>query len=166
MPSTAATGIAKASAASGERAGGHVVDAGELAIVIVLAHVDDRQRPDRRHVEALEHGALVERAVAEERDRDPILVLRLGAERRAGCERHAAADDAVGAEVAGPRIHHVHGAAAPHAVAALLAEDFRNQPHRVGAAREAMAVAAMMAGDVIGGASAAATPTATASWPE
>ena len=67
----------------------------------------DRQPPDRRHVHDLEQQALIERAVAEEGGGDLALAVPLGAQRRAGGERNAAADNAGGAEIAVGRIEDV-----------------------------------------------------------
>ena len=95
-------------------------------------------------------GALVVGPVAEERQRDRAGPPLLGAERRADGDRQAAADDAVGAEIALGRVGDMHRAAAPLAVAALAAEELGEHRLELGALGDAMAVAAMGRGDAIG----------------
>ena len=94
--------------------------------------------------------ALVVGAVAEERDGDRAVAAPLGAERGADGDRQAAADDAVGAEVAARGIGDVHRAAAPLAIAGFLAEEFGEHRLQVGALGDAMAMAAVGRGDSVG----------------
>ena len=65
------------------------MDRGRLGVAVVLADEDDRQLPDRGQVERLVEGALVGGAVAEEADRDTAGAARLGGQRRAGRERRS-----------------------------------------------------------------------------
>ena len=140
----------------GARAVGDIGDGGRAGhrhrhrILIVLADEDDRQLPDRGEVERLVKGALVVGAVAEERERDRAGAPLLGAERRADRDRQAAADDAVGAEIALRRLGDMHRAAAPLAIAALAAEELGEHRLELGALGDAMAVAAMGRGDAVG----------------
>ena len=140
----------------GARAVGDVGDGGRAGhrhrhrILVVLADEHDRQLPDGGDVERLVERALVVGAVAEERDRDCAGLPLLGAERRADRDRQAAADDAVGAEIALGRLGDVHRAAAPLAIAGLAAEKFGEHRLQLGALGDAMAVAAMGRGDAIG----------------
>ena len=92
-------------------------------------------------------------------------VPRTGRERRAGRDAHAAADDAVRAEDAGVDVGDVHRAALALAVAGRLAEQLGHHQRRVAALGDAVAVAAVGAGDVSSGRSAAQAPTPTASMP-
>jgi hypothetical protein len=94
-------------------------------------------------------GAFVGRAVAEEDQDDFVESLHLNAEAHAGRHGHAARHDAVGAQVAGRHVGHVHGAAAPAAVAGLLAHKLGHHQRRLGAFGDAMAMPAVGAQDVI-----------------
>ncbi len=98
----------------------------------------------------VEH-ALAERAFAEEADRDLAGAQALGRKRRAGGDAGAAADDGVGAQVAGVGIGDVHGAAFTLAIAGFFAKQLGEHAVDRRAFREAMAVAAMRAGDVVVG---------------
>ena len=93
--------------------------------------------------------ALVRRAVAEHRDRDPALAL--GGERRAGGGGDAAADDAEAADEAVLDVDHVHRARPPAAHAGGAAEHLGDQRVGVGALGERVAVAAVGAGEVVAG---------------
>ena len=105
MPSTVSEGMSKTSPrASGSAPGGDVLDGGEFAIAVVFADEQHRQAPDRRHVHDLEQQALIECAVAEKGGSDLTAAVPLGAQRGAGGERNAAADNAGGAEIAVGRI--------------------------------------------------------------
>ena len=94
-------------------------------------------------------GALVVGAVAEEGHHDLAslhLLRRQGSPHRDG---NAAADDAVGAQIALGDIGNVHGAATAPAVARGLAEELGEHALHVGALGDAMAVAAMGGGDLV-----------------
>ena len=64
------------------------VDDVRLGVAVVLRDEDRRQVPHRRQVHRLQRGALVGRAVAEERDPDAAVALELGRQR--ACRRSAA----------------------------------------------------------------------------
>ena len=94
-------------------------DGGAHAVAVVLADVDDRQLPLRRHVERLVEGALVRRGVAEEAHRDAVFVAVL--RRRRPCPAASGnlpADDAVAAVEVVLDVEDVHRAALALAVAA------------------------------------------------
>src|SRR5207248_981577 len=55
--------------ASGDTTSGHLAGGRVLAVLVVLADVDNGQLPERRHVHRLVEQPLAERAVAEEADR-------------------------------------------------------------------------------------------------
>ena len=74
----------------------------------------------------------------------------LGGEGGAGRQRNAAADDAIGAEIAVGGVEHVQRAAAAEAVAAAPSHHFRHQAVDSRALGQAVAVAAMIAGDDVG----------------
>src|SRR6185295_6210930 len=122
---------------------------GVLAVEVVLAHVDDRQLPERGHVHGLVEQALPERAVAEEAHRDLAALAHLGGQRGAGGEARGAAHDRVGAKIARLGIGDVHGPALAAAVPRLLAQQLGEHPAHRGALGQAVAVAAVRAGDVI-----------------
>ncbi len=110
---------------------------------------DDRQLPELREVQLFVEQSLAERAFAEETDGDLSGLQVLGGVRGAGRDAGAAADDRVGAEVAGVGIGDVHRAALAFAVAGFLAEQLGKHPIGRRAFRQAMAVAAMRAGDEV-----------------
>ena len=96
---------------------------GRDRVEVVLDEEAERQPPRGRQVEALQHRADVDRAVAEVGDREVVgagVLLRPGV---AGRHRHAAPDDGVGAERPGLEPLQVHGAAASAAVALGEPED-------------------------------------------
>src|SRR5581483_4603460 len=86
---------------------------------VVLADVEHRQLPGRGDVEAFVERSRVGGAVAEKGDGNAALPVHLSGEPRAGDDRDAAADDAVGAEHADAEIGDVHRAALAFAVARL-----------------------------------------------
>ncbi len=136
--------------ASGRVAAGDApVGARRHGVLVVLAHVHHRQLPDRGQVRRLVQDALLERAVAEEADRDRAGVLELRGQRRAGRQAHAAADDAVGAEHVLVHVGDVHAAALAARVAGGAAEQLGHHALDVAALGDGVAVAAVGAGDVV-----------------
>ena len=103
----------------------------ELGEAVVLADEDRRQPPERRQVDGLDEDAALDRAVAEEDDRDPrrrpSSRAREGAAER---ERDVAADDAGRAEQAVLDVDEVHRAAEPAAEAAVAAHQLGHHPAR------------------------------------
>src|SRR5574337_1314106 len=67
-----------------------------LVVLVVLANVNDRQLPERRHVHSLVKQALPQRAVAKETDGHLIRAAHLDRHRSAGSDSGAAADDGIG----------------------------------------------------------------------
>ena len=120
-----------------------------FVVEVVLAHVDDRQFPQLRHVHRLVKHALTERAFAKETDRHPPVAEPLARKRRASRQRRAAADNRVRAEVARVLIGDVHRAAFAPAVAFFFAEQFAKHPVNRRAFGEAVSVSAMRAGDIV-----------------
>ena len=88
-------------------------------------------------------------AVAEEADGHVALALELGGQRRPAGDRQPAADDAVGAQHPHREVGDVHGAALALAVAVGAAEQLGHHAPDVGALGDAVAVAAVGAGDAI-----------------
>ena len=89
--------------------------------------------------------------VAEKADRHPAISQVLGGKRRSGGDGRAAADDGVGAQVAGSRVGNVHRSAFAPAVPGFFAEQLREHELGRGSLGQAVPVAAMRAGDVIVG---------------
>src|SRR5215211_4497847 len=120
-----------------------------LVVGVVLADVDHRQLPEGPHVHHFVEDALAERALAEEADRDLVGTPRLGRERRAGRDAGRSPHDRVCAEIAVLVVGNVHRAALAAAVALLLAEELAEHTVDRRALRQAMAVAAVGARDVV-----------------
>src|SRR4051794_1554928 len=92
------------------------------AVLVVLADEYHRQLPYGSQIERLVEGALVAGSIAEECDADLGSFSQLDAEPGTHRDWEAAADDAVGAQVAGLDVSDVHRAAATPAIAGLLSE--------------------------------------------
>ena len=120
-----------------------------LAVAVVLAHEDHRQLVESRHVRRLVEGALVARAVAEERHCHPVGLAVLGRKRRPDCDRRTGADDAVGAEHAKVHVGDVHAAALAPAVARGASEQLGEHAVELAALGDQMAVAPVRAGDPV-----------------
>src|SRR3954447_17949396 len=112
-----------------------------LVVEVVLADVDHGQLPERRHVHDLVDETLAERALAEEADGDLVGAAVLRAERGAGRDAGATADDRVRAEVAVLVVGDVHRPALAAAIAGLFAEQLREHPADLRALRETVPVA-------------------------
>ena len=120
-----------------------------LVVAVVLAHEDDRQLPQLRQVHLLVEQPLPQRALAEEAHGHPAGLEVFGREGRARGDARAAADDGVGAQVAGAGVGDVHRPALALAVAGFLAEQLREHQVRRRALGQAVTVAAVGAGHVI-----------------
>ena len=132
-----------------DRPGVSEVGVGGHAVLVVLADEDGGQVHGGGDVDALMEGASGSGAIAEEGDGDFAVLANLGPQRRAGGDRDAGADNAVGAEVAELNVGDVHGAALAAAVAGGAAEEFGHHLVHAGALGDAMAVAAVGAGDEV-----------------
>src|SRR3990172_6842642 len=102
----------------------HVADGGGNSVAVVLADEYDRKLPDAREVHGFMHHALVDRSIAEERNRHPAAVALLERHRGAAGYRHAGPDDAVGAVYSEAEVRDVHRTAATAVVAGLPAHQF------------------------------------------
>src|SRR5688572_26145648 len=120
-----------------------------LVVSVVLARKDHRKLPQLCQVELLVEQPLAEGALAEEADRDAILFQVLRRVRRAGRDAGAAADDRVGAKIAGRRVGDVHRAALALAVPGFLAQQLSEHQVRRCALGQAVPVTAMRARDVV-----------------
>ena len=118
-----------------------------LGVAVVLRHEDRRQVPDRGQVQRLQRGALVGRAVAEERDRNAAIALELRRQGAATDQRRAASDDAVRAEHALGQVGDVHRPTLAAARPGGLAEDLGHHALDVDALGDAVAVPAVGGGD-------------------
>ena len=141
--------VGRSAVARGARHRRDVADRRVFHVVVVLAHEDDRQLPDRREVQRLVERADVGGAVAEEADGHVLVALVLRAQRRAAGDRQVRADDRVGthhAVLGGGEVHRA-ALAAHQAVVALhqLAEHFLDRH----AARQRVRVAAIGAEGVV-----------------
>ena len=146
----ALVGDVEALDACADLARGDLLHRRELAVEVVLAHEDGRQREHAREVEALVEVGLVRRALAEVRDGD--VARALERQRGAGRRGDRAADDAVAADQAVLEVDHVHRAGAAAADAGGAPEQLVQQALRRGSDGERVAVAAVGARDaVVGG---------------
>src|SRR5580700_1423857 len=94
-----------------------------LVVLIVFADVDHWQLPQLRQVHYFVERSLAERAFSKEADGNAIGAQSLGGESCASGDTNAAADDRVGAEVAGSGISDVHRST----LAATIARFFSQQ---------------------------------------
>ena len=122
-----------------------------FVIEVVFANVDDRQLPKRRHVHHFIEQSLAESAVPEETDRHLSRGQPLGRERCACGDSRTSADDGICAQIARVGVGNVHRSAFAFAIAGFFAEQLGEHPVQRCAFGQAMAVAAMGAGDVIVG---------------
>ncbi len=129
------------------RSGDQFPVVGKFRVLVVLAHVDERQLPEHGDVGGLVPDALVDGAVAEEGHADAALALPLGGEGTAGGDADPAAHDPVGAQDAQRDVRDVHLAALAAAVAGDAAHHFGHHGFHPPALGDDMAVAAVRAGD-------------------
>ena len=117
---------------------------------VVLNGEDHRQLPYLGEVHAFGGGALIDRPVAREDHGDIVATENLRRQCRAAGQRRAAADDAIGAEHSFRKVGDVHRTALAAADARVLAENFRHHPMHVASLGDAVPVAAMRRGDMVG----------------
>ena len=115
----------------------------ELAVLVVLADVDDGQPPDAGEVEALVEVRLIHRSVTEEGDGNCVVLAQLRCERRARGGGDRPAHDPEAADHSVFEVDHVHRAGASTAKAGLPSQQLCEQARRIGAACEEDAVAAV-----------------------
>ena len=115
----------------------------------MLADEDEREAPQRAHVERLHEHTLVGGPVAEEGDDDTAVAVELRAESSACRDRKAAADDPVRAENALGEIRDVHRPAHALADAGSFAPDLGHHRPRITALGEEVAVAPVRARDAV-----------------
>ncbi len=118
-------------------------------VLVVLAEEDHRQLPHRGDVEGLVEEPLVLGTVPEERDHHPVGLPQALRQRGAGAQGQRGADDAVGAQDAQGQVGDVHGAAQAPAIAGLAAHQLGHHALQVRALGDAVAVAAVVAADVV-----------------
>ena len=123
-----------------------------FGVHIIFADVNDRQFPQLREVHAFVQHALAERAFAEEANSDLSRFQGFGGECGAGGNAHASRNDRVRSQIAGSGIGDVHRTAFSAAVSGFFSQQFGKHQFRRGAFGEAVAMAAMRAGDVVIGA--------------
>ena len=125
------------------------VDRRAHAVAVVLDDVDDRQVPQRAHVQRLVERSLVDRAVAEEAQADLVGIAEADAVADAGGQRQVAAHDPVAAEVAAGHVVEVHAAALAAADARELPAQLGEQQAGVRSPREGVAVVAVIRDEVV-----------------
>src|SRR5262252_4225292 len=141
---------AEAARAAGDvLAADRVVMAGALAVAVVLEYEDGGQPQHDGKVHRLEGRALVRSAVAGEGDRDVLRSKGLRRQCRAAHQRRTAAHDSVGPQHAAVEIGDVHRTALAAAQAAVPGKQLLHHRLDVAALGDAMAMAAMGAGDVV-----------------
>ena len=123
--------------------------AGRERELVVLADEHHRQPPGGGEVQRLVGRPLVGCAVAEEDDRDAVGAKHLRGERGAAADWHRRADDAVAAEDVQLEVGDVHRAAEAPAVAGAAPEQLRHHRVQVAALGDHVAVAAVVADDVV-----------------
>jgi hypothetical protein len=125
------------------------LDAGAHGVLVVLDHIDDRQLPQRGHVEHFVDLALVGRAVAEVGVGHVLVAAVLVGEAEAGADRHLGADDPVAAEKAGGDVEHVHRAALAMGRTARTAGQLGHDFFRIHAGGQHVAVVAIAGDDLV-----------------
>ncbi len=117
--------------------------------LVVLADEDDRQLPGCGEVHRLVRGALVRAPVAEEDDGDLVRSAQLRRESGSDADRKRRAHDPVATEDVEREVGDVHRAAEAAAVAGSPAEQLRHHRVQVAALGDHVAVASVMADDVV-----------------
>src|ERR1700674_4392328 len=123
--------------------GRRALDCRAHGVLIVLDHVDHRQLPQLRHVEALVHLSLVRRAIAEVGLAHAAVLAVAVRECDAGAERHLGSDDAVSTEEVLLDGEHMHRTALAFGVARTATGKLGHDALRIHAAGEHMAVVAV-----------------------
>src|SRR5262252_3834507 len=124
-------------------------DRGAHGVTIVLDHVDDRQFPELRHVEALVNLTLIGCAVAEIGDRDVVIAAVTIGKGKTGAERHLRTHNAVTAVE--PLLHaeHVHGAALALRIAVRASGQLSHYAFCLHTGRKHVSVIAVAGNDLI-----------------
>src|SRR5712691_1054206 len=102
--------------------GGSLGIVGVLVIVVVFAHVDDWEFPQRGHIHHFIQHALAKRTITKEADRHLVAASHLARHSSSGGQARAPPDNSIGAEVARVLVSNMHGAALAVAVAGFLAQ--------------------------------------------
>src|SRR5215471_7568527 len=126
-------------------------DMGPHGVVVILDDVEDRQLPQRGHVEALIDLALIGGTLAEISKADAIVSAIFVGEGDTGAERRRRAHDAVTAIEILLYREHVHGAAFAFGVAMAASGKLGHYALRLHAGREHMAMIAIGGDDLIAG---------------
>ena len=122
---------------------------GPHGVTVVLNHINHRQLPELRHVEALIDLTLVGRAVAEIGDGDIFVAAVVIGEGQAGSERNLRADDPVATVEALLHAEHMHGAAFALGISVRASGEFGHHALRIHAGCEHMAVVAIAGDDLV-----------------
>src|SRR5258708_12329854 len=141
--------IAKWLGPATHRSCGRLRVVGVLVVQIVVTDVNYRQLPQRCYIHGFVEDALAERTISEEAGCYLAGAAHFARHGGSGSNACAAANDGVGAQVAGFLVRDVHGAALAPAVTCFFAEQFGKHPIDRSALCQAVPVAAMHAGDVV-----------------
>src|SRR5215472_5811318 len=126
-------------------------DMGPHGVAVILDDVEDRQLPQRGHVEALIDLALIGGTLAEISKADAVVSSIFVGEGDTGAERRRRAHDAVPAVEIPLDREHVHGAAFAFGVAMAASGKLSHHALRLHAGREHMAMIAIGGDDLVSG---------------
>ena len=129
---------------------GHVLLRGPLGILVVLTDVHHGQLPDRSNIDILMEWTTVRGTVAKEADGHLSRLAQLRRQTSPGGQSEAAGDNAVGAQHTDRKVGNVHGATLALTIAGSAAKEFGHHLLDIGALGDAMAVATVRTGDIIG----------------
>ena len=125
------------------------IDLGAHRVTIVLDHEDDREFPERRHVEGFVNLPLIGRPIAEIGHADPAIARIFVAKGQAGPKRHLRADNPVPAIEAVLGRKHVHRPALAKRDARRATGQFRHDQFGVDPVGEHMAMIAIAGDDAV-----------------
>src|SRR5438270_7590755 len=129
--------------------GGSLGIVGVLVIVVVFAHVDDREFPQRGHIHHFVQHALAKRAITKEAHRHLVAASHLARHSSSGGQARASPDDSIGAEIARVLVSDMHGAPLAVAVAGFLAQQLGKHEIDRSSLCQAMPMPTMRAGYVM-----------------
>ncbi len=125
------------------------LDCGANSVQVVFAHEQNRQLPQRGHVQGFVKGALVVGGIAQKADGDFIAALELDAFADSRCQRERTAHQRIAAHETVLHVEDVHGTAAAFGRTGFLAVQFSHDLFRIGAALDGMHVVAVAGDDVV-----------------
>ena len=120
-----------------------------LVVEVVLADVDHRELPQLRNIQFFVEQSLPQRAFSKKANRNAPVLELLCSEGGAGRNAEASSHNRICSQVARGRVSNVHRAALAAAIAGFLAQQFCEHQVGRGSLGQAVAVAAMRAGNVV-----------------